>query len=66
MPMLPPRAAVALSVEALDRLVGEYALTPAMALTITRDGNALYAQATGQSRFLSPRDYPWLRGAAPR
>lgn len=51
MPMLPPRSAVALSTEALDRLVGTYALMPNMLLAITREGNALYGQATGQSRF---------------
>lgn len=56
MPMLPPRvtvplSTVALSTEALDRLVGDYALTPTMLLTITREGNALYGQATGESRL---------------
>ena len=51
MPMLPPRSAVSLSTEALDRLVGTYALMPDMLLVITREGNALYGQATGQSRF---------------
>lgn len=51
MPMLPPRATFTLSVEALDRLVGVYALAPTMLLTITREGNALFGQATGQGRF---------------
>jgi D-alanyl-D-alanine carboxypeptidase len=41
----------ALSMEALDRLVGKYGLTPAMLITTTREGSALYGQATGQSRF---------------
>ena len=51
MPMLPPRTVVALSAEALDRLVGDYAVTPMMRLTITREGTRLYGQASGQSRF---------------
>jgi hypothetical protein len=51
MPMLPPRGAAPLSADALDRLVGDYALTPTLRLTITREGNALYGQATGQGRF---------------
>lgn len=51
MPILPPRKKVTLSATALDRLVGEYPLTPTLLLTVTRDGDALYAQATGQSRF---------------
>jgi D-alanyl-D-alanine-carboxypeptidase/D-alanyl-D-alanine-endopeptidase len=51
MPMLPPRTVLTLSGEALDRLVGEYAVTPMMRLTITREGNNLFGQASGQSRF---------------
>lgn len=51
MPIVPPRTDVTLSPAALDRLVGEYPLTPALLLTVTRVGDALYAQATGQSRF---------------
>lgn len=51
-PALPPRVAVVtLSSVALDRLVGAYPLTPALLLTITRDGDLLYGQATGQPRF---------------
>ncbi|MDB4915935.1 MAG: penicillin-binding protein AmpH [Gemmatimonadetes bacterium] len=50
-PALPPRAAVTLSTAALDRLVGAYPLTPALLLAITRDGDILYGQATGQPRF---------------
>ena len=54
-PMLPPRAtvraSVALSTEALDRLVGEYGLTPTMRLVISRQGDALSGQVTGQARF---------------
>lgn len=51
MPILPPRVALTLSSAALDRLVGEYQLTPALVLTVTRDGDALFAQAPGQARF---------------
>ena len=50
-PMLAPRASVDVSSEVLDRIVGEYALSPTMRLVISRQGNALYGQVTGQSRF---------------
>jgi len=39
----------------LDRHVGRYELTPQFVLTISRDGDRLFAQATGQQRF---RLYP--------
>ena len=51
MPMVPPRTRAVLTAEQLDRLVGEYAVSPAMRLVITRDGTALFGQATGQGRF---------------
>ncbi len=51
MPMLAPRSVVSLSQGALERFVGEYALSPMMRLTITREGASLFAQATGQERF---------------
>jgi CubicO group peptidase (beta-lactamase class C family) len=35
----------------LEPLVGRYALAPTFVLTITREGEALFAQATGQPRF---------------
>ena len=38
------------SVETLEACVGEYALTPAFSITVTRDGNALFIQATGQPK----------------
>lgn len=60
MPVLPPRVTAVLSTEALDRLVGEYQLTPMMLLTITRVGNALFGQASGQGRF------PLIAAAADR
>lgn len=34
-----------------DEYTGEYRLTPTFSITVTRDGNALFIQATGQSRF---------------
>lgn len=49
----PPAKLVAVPVPAavLDRYVGVYQLTPAMNVTITRDGDQLMAQATGQGAF---------------
>ena len=35
----------------LQRRVGEYVLTPAFTLSITREGTALFLQATGQPKF---------------
>ncbi len=35
----------------LEKYVGEYALTPAFKISITREGSRLFAQATGQPRF---------------
>ncbi|MHB1312949.1 MAG: serine hydrolase [Gemmatimonadaceae bacterium] len=45
------RKEVALAPEVLDRYLGVFALTPAFALTITREGAQLFAQATDQPRF---------------
>jgi D-alanyl-D-alanine-carboxypeptidase/D-alanyl-D-alanine-endopeptidase len=42
------RVAVAVSDAVLERYVGEYELTPTIKMTITRTGNELYAQLTGQ------------------
>ena len=56
-PMIPkpaPRkqyAAIELSEAKLAPYVGTYAFTPSFALEVTVDGGALWAQATGQSRF---------------
>jgi hypothetical protein len=36
---------------ALENDVGQYALGPAFVMTITRDGDHLFLQAAGQSRF---------------
>ena len=45
------RKEVALSAEALDKYLGTFQLAPTFALTITRDGAQLFAQATDQPRF---------------
>jgi hypothetical protein len=45
-----PREA-SISTKLLDSYVGHYELTPTFIVTITRDGDQLYAQATGQPRF---------------
>jgi CubicO group peptidase (beta-lactamase class C family) len=50
-PLTRERVAITLPPEALDGLVGEYALTPEFNITITREGTQLYLQATGQPRF---------------
>jgi len=49
----PPPAIVAVEVkpEVLDRYVGVYELMPDFNITVTRDGNVLSAQATGQGAF---------------
>jgi len=51
MPARPPRNTVALTSAALDRVVGAYPLTPATVLAITREGDSLYVQATGQPKL---------------
>ena len=43
------RVAVAVSDAVLERYVGEYEVTPAVKFAITRNGNELYGQLTGQS-----------------
>src|SRR5262245_9004850 len=39
----------------LDRYAGRYQLTPAVTLTLSRDGAKFYVQLTGQPRFESSR-----------
>ncbi|MEO8563634.1 MAG: serine hydrolase [bacterium] len=51
LPIRAPRTQVTLASDALDRLLGEYELSRGFALTITRVGDALFAQATGQPRL---------------
>lgn len=54
-PILPTRAAVAIDPARLDQYVGRYELAPTFVIAITREGDALFAQATDQPRF---RIYP--------
>ncbi len=42
---------VSLSTAQLDRVVGEYQLAPNFVLSVTRDGDVVYLQATGQQKF---------------
>ena len=54
LPPPPPRAAlvpVEVAPEVLDRYVGVYELMPDFNITLTREGNVLSAQATGQGAF---------------
>jgi CubicO group peptidase (beta-lactamase class C family) len=49
----PPRAArqeIAVDAETLDRYVGDYALSPSLIISITRDGDHLLSEATGHAR----------------
>ena len=46
---VPERKEVAIAIEMLDRYVGQYQLAPNFVLTVTRSGNELAVQATGQS-----------------
>ena len=45
------RTAIKVEAKVLESYVGAYELTPDFILTITREGEQLYAQATGQPRF---------------
>lgn len=44
------RVAVALDVAALERVTGRYELAPGFVLTVTREGERVFAQATGQGK----------------
>ena len=52
-PPIPPAAHQEISIDAqlFDRYLGRYALSPAFILTITREGDHFFAQATNQPRF---------------
>jgi len=50
-PPPPERHAIVLSAQALDAFVGRYAFGPAGTITVTRDGEHLMAQLTGQGAF---------------
>lgn len=45
------RTAIKVDPKVFDGLTGRYELTPGFVLTIRREGDELYAQATGQGRF---------------
>jgi D-alanyl-D-alanine-carboxypeptidase/D-alanyl-D-alanine-endopeptidase len=51
MALLAPRIAVAIAADSLEAYVGRYQLSPTFTIAITRDGGALFLQATGQDRF---------------
>jgi D-alanyl-D-alanine-carboxypeptidase/D-alanyl-D-alanine-endopeptidase len=46
-----PSKEIALPAEALEAFVGKYELAPGFVLTVTREGNQLMVQATGQSKL---------------
>lgn len=46
-----PHTEIQVDPSTFDSFVGRYQLTPQMAVTVSREGDRLYAQATGQSRF---------------
>lgn len=53
LPLVPPpreRSEVAIDPDVYDGYVGRYQLEPEFILTITREGDRLFAQATGQSK----------------
>lgn len=45
------RMAITLATAILDRYLGDYEVAPSFSIAITREGNLLYAQATGQQKF---------------
>ncbi len=49
----PPKDKVAVSVNPamLDKLIGKYELSPTFAITMTREGDRLFTQATNQPKF---------------
>ena len=56
LPLQEPRpvvvhAEIKLDPGSLDRFVGEYQLAPGFSIVVTKENDALWAQATGQSRF---------------
>jgi len=50
-PMPQLREVAAIDPALLDRYVGKYALTPAFVLDVTREGDGLFVQATGQEKL---------------
>jgi D-alanyl-D-alanine-carboxypeptidase/D-alanyl-D-alanine-endopeptidase len=62
-PAPPERAAISLSAKALEPLVGRYRFSATRFIFVTREGDHLFAQLTGQWRFEvfpeSPTDFFW-------
>jgi serine-type D-Ala-D-Ala carboxypeptidase/endopeptidase len=50
-PPAKPRVAIRVAAATLETYVGEYALAPTFVMTVTREGEQLFLQATGQPRF---------------
>ena len=48
---MPKQEAVTVDKATLESYVGSYQLAPSFSIVITREGDKLYGQATGQSRF---------------
>jgi CubicO group peptidase (beta-lactamase class C family) len=46
-----PRVAIKVAATTLETYVGQYALAPTFVMTVTREGDQLFLQATGQPRF---------------
>jgi len=51
LPLKAKRVAVSLGAEALEDYVGAYELSPGFVLAVTREGERLFTQATGQGRI---------------
>src|SRR6185436_3557176 len=49
--LLPPRTAIHVDPDALEAYVGVYDLAPTFSMTIARDGDRLFEQATRQGRM---------------
>lgn len=50
-PRIEDKTAVKIDPELFDAYIGDYELAPNFIITISKENNRLYAQATGQSRF---------------
>jgi len=51
MPLTVPRVAITMTADALEAYTGRFDLSPTFSLTVTREGDVLWAQATAQPRF---------------
>ncbi|WP_332735533.1 serine hydrolase [Flavihumibacter sp.] len=48
---IPVKKEIAISATELEQYIGEYALSPSFSITVTSEGDRLFAQATNQPRF---------------